>query len=122
MENRNGRARWWRKSIERFRAGDVAAERADRLRERAHLDVDAAVQPEVIDGAAAVAAEHAAGVRVVDHHDAAELVGDVAELRQRAEVTIHAEHAVGDDQPSPVARQFLDDRRARPSRRDAETP
>ena len=61
---------------QRAAAGDVAAERADRLRQRADLDVDAAVHAEVIDGAAAVPAEHAAGVRVVDHHDAAELLGE----------------------------------------------
>ena len=36
------------------RAGDVAAERADRLRQRADLDRDAAVQPEVVDRPAAV--------------------------------------------------------------------
>ena len=35
-------------------AGDVAAERADRLRQRADLDVDPAVHAEMIDGAAAV--------------------------------------------------------------------
>ena len=44
-----------------------------------HKDVDAAVAAEVIDSAAALTAEHAAGVRVVDHHDAAELVGQVAQ-------------------------------------------
>ena len=66
------------------RAGDVAAERADRLRQRADLHVDAAVHAEVIDGAAAVAAEHAARVRVVDHHDAAEFLGEIAQLGQRA--------------------------------------
>ena len=110
VENRNGRARWWRNSIERPRAGDVAAERADRLRQRADLHVDAAVHAEVIDGAAAVAPEHAARVRIVHHHDAAELVGQIAERRQRAEVAVHAEDAVGDEQRPLVARQRLDDR------------
>ena len=61
---------------QRAAAGDVAAERADRLRQRADLDVDAAVHAEVIDGAAAVPAEHAARMRVVDHHDAAEFLGE----------------------------------------------
>src|SRR6185503_348502 len=45
---------------QRAAAGDVAAERADRLRQRADLDVDAPVHPEMIDGAAAVLPEHAA--------------------------------------------------------------
>ena len=61
---------------QRAAAGNVAAERADRLRQRADLDIDAAVQAEVIDRAAAVSPEHAARVRIVDHHDAAEFFGE----------------------------------------------
>ena len=63
------------------RAADVSAERADRLRQRADLNIDAAVHVEVIDGAAAVAAQHAGGVRVVDHHDGAVFFGQVAQAR-----------------------------------------
>ena len=40
-----------------LRPGDVAAEHAHGLGERADLDVDPAVQPEVVDRAAAVLAE-----------------------------------------------------------------
>jgi hypothetical protein len=85
-------------AVEVARAGDVAAERADGLRERPDLDVDAPVHVEVVDGAAAVPAEHAAGMRVVHHHDRAEFFGRVAEAWQRAEVAVHAEDAVGDEQ------------------------
>ena len=60
-------------------AGDVAAKRADRLRERADLDVDPAVHAEVIDRAAAVRAEHPARVGIVDHHDAAGFLGQLAQ-------------------------------------------
>ena len=57
----------------------VAGQRdADRLRERADLDVDAAVHAEVIDSAAAVLSKHAARVGIVDHHDAAVLFGEGA--------------------------------------------
>ena len=80
------------------RAADVAAERADGLRQRADLDIDAAVQVEVVDGAAAVAAQHAGSVRVVDHHDGAVLFRQRGQLRQRADVAVHREDAVGDDQ------------------------
>ena len=90
---------------QRAAAGDVSAQRADRLRQRADLDVDAAVHAEVIDGAAAVPAEHAARMRIVDHHDAAEFLGERAQLRQRAEVAVHAEHAVGDQQLALRRRQ-----------------
>ena len=94
---------------QRAAAGDVAAKRADRLRQRADLDIHPPVHAEVIDGAAAVPAEHAAGVRVVHHHDAAEFLGDVAQRRQRAEVAVHAEHAVGDEQLALRRRQLRDD-------------
>src|SRR2546429_563503 len=80
----------------------------DCLRERADLDVHAAMQIEVVDGAAAVAPEHAARMRIVDHHDAAELVGQVAQRRERAEIAVHAEDAVGDQQLPRLARKLLE--------------
>ena len=107
---------------QRAAAGDVAAERADRLRQRADLDVDAAVHVEVIDGAAAVPAEHAARVRVVHHHDAAEFLGERAQRRQRAEVAVHAEHAVGDEQLALGRRQRARESRAPRRRPCAGTP
>ena len=61
------------------RSRDVAAQRAHRLRERADLNVDAPVQVEVIDRAASVLPEHTARMGIVDHHDAAEFFGQVAE-------------------------------------------
>ena len=85
---------------ERPAAGNVAPERAERFRQRADLDVDAAVHVEVIDRAAAVPPEHPARMRIVDHHDAAELLGERAQRRHRAKVAVHAEDAVGDQQLS----------------------
>ena len=90
-------------------ARDVAAERADRLRQRPDLDVDAPVHAEVVDRAAPVLAEHAARMGIVDHHDAAEFLGQRAQLRQRAEVAVHAEHAVGDEQLALAGRQLRQD-------------
>ena len=98
VENRNGTAAVVEKFDEIARAADVAAERADGLRQRADLNVDATVQIEVVDGAAAVAAQHAGGVRVIDHHDGAVLFRQRGQLRQRADVAVHGEDAVGDDQ------------------------
>ena len=94
----NGRARWRRIVDERPAARHVAAQRADRLRQRAHLDLDAAVHAEVVHRAAAVAPEHAARMGVIDHHDGARLLGDLAERFHRPEIPVHAEHAVGDEQ------------------------
>ena len=102
---------------ERARAGDIAAERADRLRQRSDLDVDPAVHAEMVDRAAAVAAEHAARMRVVDHHDASEFLGERAQIGQRPEVAVHAEHAVGNEQfalARPAASAGSCGRRRRP--------
>ena len=90
---------------ERRRAGDVAAEHADGLRQRAHLHVHPPVHAEMIDRSAAVRAEHAARVGIVDHHDAAEFLGERAEGGQRPEVAVHAEDAVGDEELPLLRRQ-----------------
>ncbi len=102
VENRNGRARWVRSSRRPVDAGDVAAEDADRLRQRADLDGHAAMQPEVVDGAPPVAAEHARGVGVVDHHGRAERLGRLDDPGQRRDVAVHREDAVGHDEDEAV--------------------
>src|ERR1019366_8396800 len=64
-------------------AADVASERADGLGERAYLYIHAAVDAEVVDGAAAVAPQHARGVCIIHHHDGAVLFGRSAESGER---------------------------------------
>jgi len=56
---------------------------------------------EVIDAAAAIAAENAGGMGVVDHHDGAVSFGQAGELVDRANVAIHGEDAVGDEEFVP---------------------
>src|ERR1700686_246464 len=80
------------------RSAYISAQRANCLRQRSDLDIYAPVHAEVIDRAAAVAAQYAGGVRVVDHHDGAVFFGQVAESGQRANVAVHGEHAVTDQQ------------------------
>ena len=53
---------------------------------------------EMIDRSATVAAQHAGGVRVVDHHDGAVFVGEVTQFVYGADVAVHREDAVGDDE------------------------
>ena len=53
--------------------------------------------------AAAAPAEHAAAVRIVDHHHRAEFLGDLNQIRERRNVAIHAEHAVGHDELARIA-------------------
>ena len=79
-------------------AADVAAEGADGFREGAYLDVDFVGCVEVVYGAAAVSAQDAGGVGVVDHHDGAVLFAEVGELVYGADVAVHGEDAVGDDE------------------------
>ena len=64
---------------------------------------------EVIHRAAAVIPEHAARMRIVDHHDRAVLFGGSAQLRHRAEVAFHREDAVGDEQLALRRRQVPED-------------
>ena len=75
-------------------AGHQAADHAKGLAQRADLDIDPAVQAEVIDDAAPAAAQHAFAVRVVHHQHDAVLLGHFAHLVQRRDVAVHAEDAV----------------------------
>src|SRR5439155_17236327 len=88
---------------------NVAAERADRLRQRPDLNVHTPVHPEMVDGSAPVPAEDSAGVGIVDHHDAAEFLGDIAQLWQCADVAVHAEDPVRDEQLALRDGQLRDD-------------
>ena len=81
-----------------LRAADVAAEGSDGFRKSADLDVDEAVGAGVIDRAAAVAAEDSGGVGVVDHHDGVVFFGQFGEFGDGADVAVHGEDAVGDDE------------------------
>ena len=101
------------------RPRDVAAQHADRFGQRPHLHVDTAVKGEMVNRAASVLSKYAACVRVIHHHDAAEFLGKIAQIRQRAEIAVHTEYAVADDELSLGPRQFLDDTARRRRRRDA---
>ena len=48
-------------------------------------------------------------MRIVDHHDATELVCYVTQVGQRAKVSIHAEDAVSDEQRSLTAWEVRED-------------
>ena len=52
----------------------------------------------MINRASTVAAQDAGGVGIVDHHDGAVLLGEVAQGRQRADIAVHGKDAVGDQQ------------------------
>src|SRR5208282_6745568 len=83
------------------RPANVSAESADRLRQGSDLNIYTPVHSKMIDGATALAAEHAGRVRVVHHHDRAVLLGSIAQTRQRTDVAIHRENAIRDQQLPP---------------------
>ena len=82
----------------RAAAGVAAAGAAEGFAERAGDDVDAAHHVVILVRAAAARAHEADCVRVVDHHQRAVLVGEVADGGEFCEVTVHRKHAVGDDE------------------------
>ena len=77
------------------RAADISAECADCLGQRANLDVHPAMLVEMINRAAAIAAQYTRGVGVVHHHDGAVFFSKIAQAGQRANVTVHGEDTVG---------------------------
>jgi hypothetical protein len=79
-------------------AAGEAAVGAERLAERAGDDVDRSLQPGLGDGAAPARAERAERLRLVHQHARVVAVRELDDLRQRRDVAVESEHAVGGDQ------------------------
>ena len=60
------------------------------------------MEPEVVDRAAPISTEHAGGMCVVDEHRGIRGLGRVDDRRQRRDVAVHAEHAVGHDEDQAI--------------------
>src|SRR5215472_7165782 len=94
--------KWPRAMIQKIdqlsRAANVAAHRADCLAECADLNLHAAVASKMVHCPAAVAAQHAGSVRVIQHHNAVEFLSEAAELRQGRDIAIHGKNTVRDEQ------------------------
>jgi hypothetical protein len=60
----------------------------------------------VLGGAATARAHEPDGVRVVDHDERVVALGEVADAGKRREMTVHREHAVGDDDAAPCVRRL----------------
>ena len=85
---------------------EPARRAAERLAEGGGDDVDLAEQAEVLGGAAAVRAQHAGGVRVVDHEHGVVPPAELDQVGQRRDRALHGEDAVGDHHARPpVARR-----------------
>ncbi len=79
--------------------GVAARGAAERLAERAGDDVDPALDAAMLGRAAAVLADEADRVAVVDHDHGVVLLGQVADALQIGDDAVHREDAVGGDQP-----------------------
>ena len=92
-------------------AGDIAAEAAERLGERAFEDVDAVHDAVAFGDAAAARTVHADRMNLVDIGHGAIALGEIADLRQRRDVAVHRIQALAGDQLRPVgtggAQQFF---------------
>ena len=94
----------------RSRGAQIAAVAADRLRQRAHLQrhIDVGAMRE---GRAAPTADHADAVGVVGHQPGVVARRERRKLRQRREVAVHGEHAIGRDQRARVPAAVLGEQR-----------
>ena len=82
----------------------VAARRAaQRLAERAGDDVDPALDAAMLGRAAAILADEADGMAVVDHHHGVVFLGEVADALQVGDDAVHRKDAVGGDQPEAAS-------------------
>ena len=72
-------------------------------------DVDAPLHPEELLCASPRGPEEAGGVTLVDEHEGVVLVGEPLDVGERADVAVHGEHAVSDNQTAPavLARKIL---------------
>ena len=85
-----------------------AADHAKRFAHRADFNIDLAVQVKVIHDAAPALAQNAFAVRVIDHQQDIVFLRHSVQFRQRRDVAVHAEHAIGDDQTPSITRSCFD--------------
>jgi hypothetical protein len=78
--------------------GYEAAAGRERLRERAHAQVDLVLHVHELAGAGAAGSKHSHAVGLVDHQARAVLAAERHDVRHGGEVALHREHAVNDHQ------------------------
>ena len=82
----------------RLGAGDVRAIDAERLAEGPELQVDAPGDSRLVSGAGTMPAEHAGAMGIVDEQCRTVVLLELDDPGQWRDVTVHAEHRVGDDE------------------------
>ena len=90
-----------------MRGREAATRPAEGLAQRGGQDVHSPHDSTVLRRAPARRAKETGGVAVVDHHQCAVALGQVADLDQLGHVAVHREDAVGGDEPRPRAACLL---------------
>ena len=88
---------------QRARAADVAARRAQRLAQRAHLDLDAVAHAQFLGQAATVCAVKPGRVGLVHHQPGAVFLLQRHDLAQRRVIAVHRKHALRHHQHAPIS-------------------
>ena len=88
---------WWNTSAELARARNKATGAGERFRHRATNNIDLIIELKVIDGAAALAAQNAETMSVVDHEKRTGLIAGAGDFRQATDVPFHGIDAFHDD-------------------------
>jgi len=88
---------------QRAAPGHEAANPAQGLAQGADSHRDPTFDAQLLGDAAPALAEHARGVRLVDQEHRFIAVGQIGQIGQGGELSVHAEEAVGDDQAATVA-------------------
>ena len=83
-----------------LRSGDEAADRSQGFAERTHSNMHPRLDAQVFTGTAAQPAEHARRMGFVDHQHGLMMFGQIRQVRQGGQISIHAEQGVRHDQPS----------------------
>src|ERR1700735_2367794 len=97
------------KNSKLFRTGNESSAGGNCLGQRTRPDVHfTGCYAEVFSDAAAMGSQHSGGVRVIYQQEAAELLLDLDDLRQKANVAVHGENAIGNDKRAVGRRPVLD--------------
>ena len=93
---------------EHLATSDEATERGEALTEGTHKEVDLIGQTEVVTRTATVVTEYAEAVSFVDHHRGVVLLRQTHDLGEIAQVTLHAEDTVDDDELDAIGVALLE--------------
>ena len=87
--------------------GESADRASERFAEGAGMDVDAAVEAELLGHSPSGRSYDSGGMALVHHDQGVVLFGQVAYPVHRGDVAVHAEDAVGADDAEPLGLRFL---------------